>query len=79
MRSRSHRILSALVVVLLAYIGYSEWRTRRAPHAESETVGTFDALMVRSVPARSDGGLPRLRRNGSTAEPSSRRRDLKRV
>ena len=49
MRLRSTWILSALVVILLAYIGYSEWRTRRAPHAEVETVGTFDPGKVEEV------------------------------
>jgi len=49
MRSRSHWVLSALVVVLLAYIGYSEWRTRRAQPREIGTVGTFDPGKVDEV------------------------------
>ncbi len=49
MRIRSHWVLSALVVILLMYIGYSEWRTRRTPPAEVETVGRFDPRKVEEV------------------------------
>ena len=42
MRRRSTWILSAIIVVLLAYIGQAEWRARRSAVTEEETLGRFD-------------------------------------
>jgi hypothetical protein len=49
MKIRTNWILSAVVVVLLAYIGYTEWRSRRAPEPEVETLGAFDPAKVDEV------------------------------
>lgn len=49
MKIRSNWILSALIVVLLGYIGYSEWRTRQTLKPEVETVGVFDPQKVEEV------------------------------
>ena len=46
MRHRSVWILSAIIVVLLAYIGQAEWRARRGAVREVETLGRFDPGQV---------------------------------
>jgi len=49
MKLRTNWVLSAIIVVLLGYIGVSEWRSRQRPQAEGETLGRFDPHKVDEV------------------------------
>ena len=49
MKLRTNWVLSVIIVVLLGYIGVSEWRSRQRPQAEGETLGRFDPHKVDEV------------------------------
>jgi len=49
MKLRTNWVLLAIIVVLLSYIGVSEWRSRQRSQAESETLGRFDLHKVDEV------------------------------
>jgi hypothetical protein len=55
MKMRTNWILSAVIVVLLGYIGLTEWRSRQLPQEESETLGMFDPAKVDEVTFTVDG------------------------
>lgn len=55
MRRRSTWILTAVIVVLLAYIGQAEWRGRRDGGEETETLGRFDPGQVVELSIASGG------------------------
>jgi Domain of unknown function (DUF4340) len=49
MKLRTNWVLLAIIVVLLGYIGVSEWRSRQRSQAEGETLGRFDPHKVDEV------------------------------
>jgi hypothetical protein len=49
MKGRTNRLLLAIIVLLLGYIGVSEWRRRQRPPETDETVGRFDLHKVDEV------------------------------
>ena len=49
MKTRANWMLSAVIVVLLGYIGLAEWRSHQRPQEEYETLGTFDPTKVDEV------------------------------
>jgi Domain of unknown function (DUF4340) len=49
MKLRTNWVLLAIIVVLLGYIGVSEWRSRQRSQAEGETLGRFDPDKVDEV------------------------------
>ena len=49
MKLRINWVLLAIIVVLLGYIGISEWRSRQRSQAEGETLGRFDLHKVDEV------------------------------
>lgn len=55
MKTRTNWMLSAVIVVLLGYIGLTEWRSRQLPQEDSETLGTFDPSNVDEVTFTMDG------------------------
>jgi hypothetical protein len=55
MKLSTNGILLVIIVVLLGYIGVSEWRPRQEPTEESETVGRFAVDKVDEVRFAVDG------------------------
>jgi Domain of unknown function (DUF4340) len=49
MKLRTNWVLLTIIVVLLGYIGVSEWRSRQRFQAEGETLGRFDPHKVDEV------------------------------
>jgi hypothetical protein len=49
MKLRTNWVLLAIIVVLLGYIGVSEWRSRQRSQSEGETLGRFDPDKVDEV------------------------------
>jgi hypothetical protein len=49
MTGRTHWLLLAIIILLLGYIGVSEWRRRQGPPEPDETVGRFDLHRVDEV------------------------------